>query len=162
MQQPQIFLDCDGVLADFDTAAREFLGMCPRRYEDKYGSERFWRVLEDHGSFYRDLPLMVDARELYEGVKHLNPIILTGCPRGGWAEPQKRVWAHQHFPGVPMFTCRSADKSLYMRPGDVIIDDWPQHREAWLAKGGIWINHESAKWSLAELWTIYPELRAPE
>lgn len=157
--KPQIFLDCDGVLADFDTAARDILGMCPRRFEDKYGSASFWGALESHGSFYHDLPLMSDARELYEGVKHLNPTILTGAPRGGWADRQKHKWAAKHFPGVPVIVCRSAEKSLYMEPGDIIIDDWPQYRQIWLDKGGVWINHTSAEQSLAELWALYPELK---
>lgn len=159
MQKPQVFLDCDGVLADFDRAARDLLGICPRRYEDKFGSRAFWEAIEGHGSFYRDLPLMEDARELYEGVKHLNPIILTGCPRGGWASIQKHQWRMKHFPGVPMITCRSADKSNFMKPGDVIIDDWPQYRSVWVDKGGVWVNHISAEQSLAELWSIYPELK---
>jgi hypothetical protein len=157
----QLFLDCDGVLADFDTAAREFLGMCPREHEHEHqhGSAVFWEALEDHGSFYRDLPLMPDARELFDAVKHLNPIILTGCPKGDWAQPQKTVWAHQHFPGTAMIMCRSAEKSKFMRPGDVIIDDWPEYRGIWQAKGGIWIDHKSAEQSLDMLWHHKPEWR---
>jgi hypothetical protein len=156
---PQIFLDCDGVLADFDKLAWDVLGMCPRRYEDKHGSRAFWDRLEQWGNFYGTLPLMPGAEMLHDSVKHLNPIILTGCPRGGWAEPQKQAWAERHFPDTPLVMCRSADKSLYMNPGDVIIDDWPQHRQAWIDKGGVWITHISAVQSLNELWSVYPELR---
>ena len=36
-KQPHLFLDCDGVLADFDAGARELLGMTPREFEQRFG-----------------------------------------------------------------------------------------------------------------------------
>jgi len=27
--------------------------------------------------------------DLFEAVAPMRPVILTGCPRGGWAQPQK-------------------------------------------------------------------------
>ena len=157
---PHIFLDCDGVLADFDTYAEAYFGINPREYEKRMGSDQFWRELEAKGDFYRNLPLMPDARALYEGVKHLNPTILTRCPRGNWAEAQKVAWAHEHFPGVPVITCRSSDKRAHAKPGDVLIDDWPQHRHRWIEHGGVFISHFDAETSLAALWAHYPELPA--
>ena len=155
---PHIFLDCDGVLADFDTYAEAYFGMPPRQYEKQVGSGRFWKELEAKGDFYRNLPLMPDARDLVEGVRHLNPTILTGCPRGNWAEAQKIAWAHEHFPDIPVITCRSADKRLHAKPGDVLIDDWPQHRHRWIEMGGVFISHADAATSLAALWAHYPRL----
>lgn len=159
---PQIFLDCDGVLADFDTYAEHYFGMPPREYERLMGSSRFWFELEEKGDFYRNLPLMHDAHDLVEGVRHLSPTILTGCPRGNWAERQKVAWAEEHFPGVPIITCRSADKRLHANPGDVLIDDWHQHRARWIEHGGIWISHSDAETSLAALWAHYPALKPKE
>jgi 5'(3')-deoxyribonucleotidase len=155
---PHVFLDCDGVLADFDSYAETYFGMNPREYEAKVGSAQFWQELEAKGDFYRNLPVMPDARELYEGVKHLHPTILTGCPRGNWAQGQKVAWAAEHFPGVPIITCRSADKRDYAKPGDVLIDDWPQHRHRWIEAGGVFIVHHDAQTSLAALWAHYPDL----
>lgn len=155
---PHVFLDCDGVLADFDEAGRILFGEEPRAYEARVGSRRFWQELEDRGDFYRTLPLMADAMQLYEGVKHLNPTILTGCPRGNWAESQKVDWAARHFPGVPIITCRSSDKRAHAKPGDVLIDDWPQHRHRWIEHGGVFISHFDAETSLAALWAHYPNL----
>lgn len=157
--QPHIFLDCDGVLADFDTHAHDYFGMPARQYEEVAGSHVFWAALEEKGDFYRNLPLMPDARKLVDGVRHLKPTILTGCPRGNWAESQKVGWAEEHFPGIPIITCRSSDKRAHAKPGDVLIDDWPQHRHRWVEHGGIFISHYDAKTSLATLWAHYPELR---
>jgi hypothetical protein len=88
----QLFLDCDGVLADFDIYAEKIFGLPPRNAEGVLGATRFWADLQSHDGFYEKLPLMPDARELFEAVEHLNPIILTGLPQGDWAEPQKRLW----------------------------------------------------------------------
>lgn len=158
VSEPHIFLDCDGVLADFDAAGRILWGEEPRQYEARVGSNRFWQELEDRGDFYRTLPLMPDAMRLYEGVRHLNPTILTGCPRGNWAEAQKVDWAERHFPGVPIITCRSSHKRDHAKPGDVLIDDWPQHRHRWIEMGGVFISHFDAASSLAALWAHYPHL----
>lgn len=155
-----VFLDCDGVLADFDKAGELLWDMPPRAYEAEVGAEKFWSELRNETDFYGTLPLMPDARDLYEGVKHLSPTILTGCPRGNWAEAQKVAWAERHFPGVPIITCRSADKRNHARAGDVLIDDWPQHRHRWIEFGGVFISHYDAKTSLAALWAHYPELQA--
>lgn len=140
LAKPQIFLDCDGVLADFDTYAEQYFGMPPRQYEAQMGSPRFWEELESRGDFYRNLPLMPDAMRLYEGVRHLTPVILTGCPRGDWAQQQKIDWAAEHFPGVKIITCRSADKRAHAKRGDVLIDDWHQHRHRVNHAGCILIN----------------------
>ena len=85
----QLYLDCDGVLADFDRGATQLLGMPPRQFEKRRGIAAFWRELARHPDFYGSLPLMPDAMELFDAVRHLDPVILTGLPRGKWAAPQK-------------------------------------------------------------------------
>jgi 5'(3')-deoxyribonucleotidase len=147
----QIFVDGDQVLADFDSYALKVLGMPSRLFEDQHGEAAFWSTLTDHPDFFYNLPLMPDAMDLWNGVKHLNPIILTGIPEGTWAVKQKVRWFAQHFQTRAVITCRSKHKSLYCLPGDIIIDDWPKHRALWEAQGGHWILHENAKKSLAEL-----------
>lgn len=159
---PRVFLDCDGVLADFDAHGRDYFGMEPREAERQLGGNEFWRQLEARGDFYRSMPVMADARELFEGVAHLNPTILTGCPRGDWAQGQKVAWAAEHFPGVPMITCYSVNKREHGKPGDVLIDDWNQHRHRWLEMGGVWITHTCAATSLAAFWAHYPNLKPVE
>jgi hypothetical protein len=149
----QLFLDCDGVLADFDTYAETIFGLPPRAAEETLGAERFWVNLESHDGFYCKLPLMPDARELYEAVRHYEPIILTGLPLGGWAEPQKRIWAAEHFPGVKMICCPSKDKRLHMKPGDVLVDDWPKYRPLWEEFGGTFILHKNAASSIPQVHT---------
>ncbi len=141
----QLFLDCDGVLADFDRGARQVLGAAPRQFEAAHGLPEFWRRLARTPDFYATLPLMPDAMQLYQAVGHLNPVILTGCPRGQWAQAQKERWVRRHFPGVRLITCMAADKRRYANNGDVLVDDTLKYRHLWEQAGGIFVHHTSAK-----------------
>ena len=147
----QLYLDCDGVLADFDTGAAAILGMKPKAYEHRHGLGRFWQKLAQAPDFYFSLPLLPDAMQLYEAVKHLDPIILTGLPRGNWAADQKMRWAEKHFPGVRMITCMARDKRNHAREGDVLVDDNDKFRHLWEQAGGIFVHHKDAASSIEEL-----------
>lgn len=150
----QLFLDCDGVLADFDRAAEQVFGKSSHEAQAELGNQRFWRTLRRQENFYGSLPLLPDARRLFEAVRHLHPIILTGCPLGGWAESQKQGWAAEHFPGTRMITCMAREKRLYMEPGDVLVDDMVKFRELWEEAGGIFIHHTSTDATIKELQRI--------
>ena len=147
----QIYLDCDGVLADFDKGAEAILGMPPGRFEKRYNPGLFWKRLAQAPDFFDSLPPMADAYALYEAVKHKDPIILTGLPRGNWAEPQKRRWAEAHFPGVPVITTMAALKREHCHPGDALVDDRVKHRKLWEDAGGVFIVHTDARSSIEAL-----------
>jgi hypothetical protein len=158
---PHLFLDCDGVLADFDAGAVALLGSPVAVFEAKHGKGAFWRRLAKASDFYGTLPEMPDARVLFEGVEHLAPTILTGLPMGSWAAPQKVRWAAGHFPGTPIITCMARDKYRHMAPGDVLVDDRDQHRGAWEEAGGVFVHHKTAKASLERLASLFPSVRVP-
>jgi hypothetical protein len=152
----QLYLDCDGVLADFDKGAMAILGMKPKAFEHRHGLGRFWQKLASAPDFYFSLPLMPDAMRLFDAVKHLDPIILTGLPRGNWAADQKMRWASQHFPGVRMITCMARDKRNHAKDGDVLVDDNDKFRHLWEQAGGIFVHHKTAEDSLVELANYFP------
>ncbi|MCC2981343.1 hypothetical protein [Sphingomonas sp. IC4-52] len=156
----QLYLDCDGVLADFDRAATELLGLPPRQFEKRFGLGEFWKRLARHSDFYGSLPLMPDAVALFDAVRHLDPIILTGLPRGNWAAPQKVRWAAEHFPGTRIITCLAADKRRHAREGDILVDDTLKYRDLWTGAGGIFVHHRSAAESISELQRLIPEAMA--
>ncbi|MBL0422946.1 hypothetical protein JI739_21600 [Ramlibacter sp. AW1] len=156
MDKRQLYLDCDGVLADFDRGARELLGMPAPDYQRRFGPARFWKRLALAPDFYGQLPLMPDVTELFEAVRHLDPVILTGLPRGNWAAPQKLRWAAEHFPGTRILTCMAVDKRQHCVPGDVLVDDTLRHRHLWEEAGGVFVEHHSAARSLAELARWFP------
>ncbi len=157
--RPRLFLDCDGVLADFDAGAKRVLGMGPAEFEGRHGTAEFWKRLARARNFYGELPLMPDAQRLFEAVRHLKPTILTGLPLGKWAAPQKERWAAEHFPGVPIITTMARQKYLHMEPGDVLVDDRDNHRHLWEKAGGIFIHHKSAQDTIRQLAKIYPSVK---
>ena len=152
----QLYLDCDGVLADFDRGAAAILGMHPRAFEKSRGIGRFWAKLAGAPDFYFSLPLLSDAMQLYEAVKHLDPIVLTGLPRGNWAADQKVRWAAKHFPGVRIITTMARDKRDHAKEGDVLVDDQLKHRHLWEEAGGVFVHHKSAEQTLDELGRYFP------
>lgn len=147
----QIYLDCDGVLADFDKGAEQVLGAHPRAFEKRHGLGEFWKRLARAPDFFDSLEPLPDAMELYGAVRHLSPIILTGLPRGNWAEPQKRRWAERHFPDVEVITTSAALKREHCHPGDVLVDDRDKFRHLWEQAGGVFVHHTSAAASIAAL-----------
>ena len=158
----QLYLDCDGVLADFDKGATAILGLPPRAFEKKHGIGRFWQKLATAPDFYFSLPLMPDAMELFEAVKHLDPVILTGLPRGNWAADQKKRWAAEHFPGTKIITTLARDKRDHAKEGDVLVDDQLKHRHLWEEVGGIFVHHRDAHRTIDELAEYFPLSKTAE
>jgi hypothetical protein len=156
----RLFLDCDGVLADFDRAATDLLGMPPDRFQKRFGNREFWKRIQRAPDFYGTLPQMPDAQLLFDAVKHLKPTILTGLPLGNWAAPQKVRWAAEHFPGVPIITCMARDKHRHMHDGDVLVDDRETHRAAYEQAGMIFVHHTSAADSIEQLTGIFPSVKS--
>ena len=160
----QVFLDCDGVLADFDKYASQLLGMPPREFEatkHNGNSGPMWKILYEHEDYFYKLPKMPDADELVAGVIAMGyePIILTGIPSqdgSDWAIDQKTRWAQDHFPELEIICCKSKDKFKHMVDGlhNVLIDDWAQHQQVWEDAGGTFILHTSAAKSLRELQSV--------
>jgi 5'(3')-deoxyribonucleotidase len=156
-------VDVDGVLADFDRKVRDILGLPPKEYIAQNSIKDFWRNLArytdpdtGHG-FYRSLPLMEDAMELWSAIEHKKPFLLTGCPMGQWAPPQKHEWAAEHFPAARVVTCMARDKRNYIEgPGHILIDDQMKNAEPWVEAGGDFIFHTSARESIKQLRELRP------
>ncbi|MGV3636469.1 MAG: hypothetical protein ACO1NQ_02355 [Flavobacteriales bacterium] len=147
----RLFLDLDGVLADFDGGVRKLLGTTPQRFQERYGAAAFWKRLANAPDHYGRLDPLPDAERLVEGVRHLSPTVLTGLPLGKWAEPQKRAWMARHFPDIDVITTMARDKHRYCSPGDILVDDQERYRDRWEAAGGRFIHHTSAERTLAAI-----------
>ncbi len=156
----QLFLDCDGVLADFEGHAQSILhedvNVALRRDE-----ESVWQILRRFEVF-RHLSAREDGMKLFRAIRHLHPIILTGCPPGGWAEQQKREWAAKHFPDVSIITCASKDKRDFLEnPGAILIDDYRKFRGLWEDAGGIFVHYRTADQTLRDLAAHLGPLESP-
>ena len=152
----RLFLDLDGVLADFEG------GVTLRTGEalSSFSSPRsLWGRLAATPNFFEELPWMPDGALLWATTRSLSPTILTGLPRGNWAAPQKRRWcARELGEAIPVLTCMSRDKAQvaarYLNPGErpLLIDDREAAQQPWERAGGIFILHRSAEESIRSLY----------
>ncbi len=143
-----LYLDMDGVVADFDEYAHRMLGVPPSGgiYPDE-----IWIKLAANPRLYRDLKKTPDADELVAECKKLCHDLgwelkfLTAVPKGNdvpWAFYDKMTWALFFFPDIPvMFGPYSKDKHHHCRRGDVLIDDRTSNIEEWTAAGGFGIQY---------------------
>lgn len=137
-----LFLDLDGVFADFDGGFPAMFGFDHR----EAGDEVMWKTINAYGTFFRDLPVCPGSLEFFDSVKHLDPMILTACPKDDFENiaKQKRTWVRDHLGyGVRIiFTPGGKSKPLYMnQPGDFLVDDFEANVERWRKAGGIGIHH---------------------
>lgn len=144
----QLFIDMDGVLADFDSGYEQRFGTRPSKADDNVD----WELVKRTEGFYRELPPMPDFEKLWHSLEWLNPIILTGVPLIAEAPQNKREWVDKNIgKHAKMIACRSKEKCHHANVGDVLIDDWEKYKHLWTAKGGVWITHVSADNSLEQL-----------
>lgn len=142
----QLYVDQDGVLADFNSAYEGLFGVVPDRVLGNIN----WKKIAAIGDFYWNLPPMHDMRVLWAVISKHNPIILTGVPVPAKQVPEaannKRAWAHAQFGNdQKIICCPSSEKSLHCLPGDILIDDYVKYRHLWVAAGGEWITHKTAE-----------------
>lgn len=150
-----IYVDLDGVLANFDKTAEAVLQTNNiYKFEFIWGPDVFWERLNTRANFFRYLEKTPDAEHLWSKISHLETVILTALPRenGEGVDVQKRAWVKQHFgPDVKVITGQTKDKPNYCKPGDILIDDRAVNRDAWMAKGGTYIIHTDAKRTIGAL-----------
>ena len=144
----QIYVDMDGVLADFDRHYLAIFGYTPTR---PGGVD--WEAVRAHEGFYQTIPPMPDMEALWGRLWPYKPIVLTGVPEQvGEAGDNKRAWAQWHLPqDTKIICCPAKYKFRHCRPGDLLIDDYEKHQQKWLDAGGIWITHISAADTCARL-----------
>ena len=153
-----LFLDMDGVLADYDKHFPLMFGVSHVGMPKK----EMWSYVKSEPEFFLTIPPFPGMWEFYFSIEHLSPVILTACPASQYAEVarQKRQWIREalgeHVPVLPV--CGSDSKPLFMhKPGDILIDDWGKNCRQWEEAGGIAIKHENFDQTIAELFEVLAE-----
>ena len=157
-----LYLDMDGVIADFDEYAARTLGIPP---SSGIYPEEVWYKLASNTRLYRDLiktpyaDQLVDECKDLAATKEYNLLFLTAVPKGNdvkWAFYDKFVWAQNYFPDIPVhFGPFSKNKWQHCHPSDILIDDRLSNIEEWRVAGGIAIHHTNIEATLYELSRLY-------
>lgn len=151
---PQIYCDMDGVVADFHAFTGKHLGT---KFKDKH-----WPDLPK--DTFAKLPLMPDAKKLWNFIGKYNPIMLTAIPRESRGDISKQAasdktkWMKKYFnlKQSDMRAVSRQDKQQFAKDGrdgrpNVLIDDHAGNIKEFRAKGGIGIHHTSATDTINQL-----------
>ena len=131
MIKRNVYLDLDGVMADFESYFETAFGYLHNSVSD----DVMWKTINSHPKFFRNLPPCNGAIEFFKSIEHLDPIILTACPKTNYnaAALQKKEWVREHLSDtcwvLPVLGGRN--KALFMHNiGDILIDDYESNIKA--------------------------------
>jgi 5'(3')-deoxyribonucleotidase len=157
----KIYLDMDGVLADFDSAASLIID----KNSPDFSKKKLWQAIAKYDAevqpFFENLSLMEDALILTEFLNKTfeNIEILTASgstPRT--VKEQKIKWATKNFPAYKINVVRkSPDKARYASQDAILIDDREKSIMPFMAAGGVGILYKSASSTIDALMSIIKE-----
>jgi hypothetical protein len=146
----KIYVDMDGVIADFEKRFKEVTGKLPSDYRTEKGFGTNFQKIVDAGHF-ATLEKMPGFDIL---VPFLESLEIQKCILSSTARPeinvqvsvQKMQWlvkvADIHWPKI--FVPGKHLKQQYATPNSILIDDTPIVIEEWNAAGGVGILHTDA------------------
>tara|TARA_Y100000034_G_C6899275_1_gene415346 strand:+ start:178 stop:729 length:552 start_codon:yes stop_codon:yes gene_type:complete len=155
---PELYIDLDGVMANFDKKAFSILGFNPRNAKPLTKSD--WvDIKEKVPTFWEDLEPLPDHKFLWNFAKKYRPHILSARPvlwPGDEPERGKRKWIKKHLGKVSggIHIVKRKNKQQFAtkhNQPNVLIDDHKKNIQEWEDTGGIGILHISAKNSISKL-----------
>ena len=154
IEEPNIYLDMDGVVADFDKRFEDLSGMLPQAYVDKHGLNAFWDLIDEKHkvAFWRGIELMPGAVELVKFVSQYPYQMLTAPSVKKQSVIGKGLWVKDKvgtlYPSKPKVFYRKAKEKHMVKPeltkNDILIDDRADTIGRWAGAGGTAILYQSA------------------
>tara|TARA_R110000744_G_scaffold93128_1_gene179932 strand:- start:1472 stop:3145 length:1674 start_codon:yes stop_codon:yes gene_type:complete len=161
-QDYKIYVDMDGVIADFEERFRDLSGMEPREFQSKYGKNAFWDFIDEGDNkikFWVGIPPMEGASQLINYVSKHDYAMLTAPSIKKQSRLGKSLWIRNHvgkiFPSKPTVIFKYAKEKHKVKPSltekDILIDDKSSTIDNWTTAGGTGILYTSAGQAIAEL-----------
>jgi hypothetical protein len=149
-----IYLDMDGVVADFDKRFKDLSGMLPQEYVDKNGLNAFWDLIDEKHkvAFWRGIELMPGAQKLVKYIEQHPFEMLTAPSIKKQSIIGKGLWVKDKvgtlYSTKPKVTYRKAKLKHTVKPQltkyDILIDDKASTIDTWNSSGGTAILYQSA------------------
>jgi 5'(3')-deoxyribonucleotidase len=146
MNKPTIYLDMDGVVADWRANAIRVIGYDCFDPKQRYDADD-WAELRSDPHIFLNLPLMPRAEELVAIAREYRDrlgwelLFLTAIPHNNdvpWAFYDKIQWVKQYFPDIAVhFGPYSDNKSQHCSAGDILVDDRWDNCNMWTEAGGL-------------------------
>ena len=157
----KIYLDMDGVVADFEKRFKDLSGIAPREFEDKFGRTKFWDFIDEENKvgFWVGIPVMDGAKELVDYVSKHDYVMLTAPSIKKQSRLGKILWVRNHtgdlFPSKPQIIFKYSKEKHKVKPEltptDILIDDRKSTIDNWNNAGGVGILYQSASQTIADL-----------
>lgn len=150
--EAQIYVDLDGVLADFTGAATKALGRKITGGSEITGAD--WKVIADTPNYWVDMDFLRSGRKLWGHIRRQTPFILSAMPKTDTAGARvgKTAWVGRNLKGVTkdriLLVFRRDKRKFAVNAGgrpNILIDDTASNISEWKAAGGIGILHHSTK-----------------
>lgn len=177
-QKPHLYLDMDGVQADFFTAwaqwhAKKFGMSHVERYKDIGSREQREQSIAELSAegpefieeFFATLPVLPSFPALLAFLKqHDIPFTVLSAPLRGMNAPSiagKKRWLDQHNPGTSAQAIFTGQKERYAVGKDgqpnLLVDDYKKYIQSWTDRGGIAVLHRDndLAGTLSQLRSIY-------
>lgn len=164
MKVEKIFLDMDGVLADFDRGVNEICGITAPSQNAKSHKpgedDEMWDRIKQVGHFYDCLELMPGAKEMFDAIydKYGDKCeILTGIPkpRRGvtYAAEDKINWVRRLLSENIKVNIVFREEKPQFCTGEecILIDDMEKNIKEWNETGGTGILHVNAEETMSRL-----------
>ena len=142
----KIYLDMDGVIADFNKRFKERFKIEPKDAQTYKEFDSFFIKFIAEQDF-ATLDLMPEAMELIEFLRSLSipTEILSSTSsekKDGDIRPQKLEWLKKHnIEFTPILVPGKRFKKDYSNPNSLLIDDTPANIDQWRREGGVGILH---------------------
>ena len=156
-----IYLDMDGVVANFDKRFEDLSGMPPNEFVLKYGKNAFWDLIDEKHkvAFWRGIEIMPGAERLVNYVAQYPFEMLTAPSIKKQSIIGKGLWIKDKvgtlYSTKPKVTYRSAKQKHTVKPNltkfDILIDDKSSTIDNWNNAGGTGIFYQNASQVINDL-----------
>ena len=152
-----LYIDLDGVLANFDGKVLEITG----KYPSELTTKELWKTLERVDNFYYSLDIIEGSEEFLNYILYTSQVgveILTALPSPSkklrTSSNDKIMWVYDKLDPYIITNCVSnwRMKTYFCRnDDDILIDDQEKNIVNWQEAGGIGILHNNFEDTIQKL-----------